>query len=131
MRIIGVSVMADDQEKALRFYTDVLGFETKHNIPLGEHRWVTVVQPDQPEGVELVIEPASHPAVAPFREALMGDGIPWTSFGVDDVDAEYERLKGLGVEFTLPPTEMGEVRAAVFNDTCGNLIMIQQQGAAQ
>ncbi len=130
MRIIYASVMVDDQERALRFYTEVLGFELKHNIPMGEHRWITVVNTGEPSGVELTIEPASHPAAAPFRDALMSDGIPWTAFGVEDVDAEFERLKAEGVEFTQPPTQMGEIKTAVFNDTCGNLIMIMQ-GAMQ
>ena len=87
-------------------------------------RWLTVVSPTDPNGVELLLEPASHPAVAPFRDALVGDGIPWTSFGVDDIHAEHERLSGLGVRFTQPPTQMGPVTTAVFDDTCGNLIQI-------
>lgn len=125
MRIIYAGIFADDQQKALKFYTEVLGFELKHNISMGEHSWITVVNAGEPNGVEFVIEPASHPAVGPFREALMTDGIPFTSLGVDDVDAEYERLQSMGVVFTQPPTQMGEVKAAVFNDTCGNLIMMQ------
>ena len=124
MRINLTSVPVDDQEKALRFYTDVLGFEKKTEIPLGEHRWLTVVSPDAPDGVELVLEPDEHPAVKPFKAALVEDGIPFTSFGVDDVRQEYERLRGLGVRFTQEPATMGPVTTAVLDDTCGNLIQI-------
>ena len=101
MRINLASVLVDDQEKALRFYTEVLGFVKKTDVPLGEHRWLTVVSPEEPDGVELVLEPDEHPAVRPFKEALVADGIPFTSFAVDDVHAEYERLRALGV--TLHP----------------------------
>ena len=124
MRINLTSVLVDDQAKALAFYTDVLGFTKKTDIPMGEHSWLTVVSPDDPDGVELVLEPDSHPAVAPFKDALVADGIPFTSFAVDDVQKEYERLTGLGVTFTQPPTAMGPVTTAVFDDTCGNLIQI-------
>jgi catechol 2,3-dioxygenase-like lactoylglutathione lyase family enzyme len=124
MRINLASVLVDDQEKALRFYTDVLGFVKKTEFPLGEHRWLTVVSPDAPDGVELVLEPDEHPAARPFKEALVADGIPYTSFAVDDVQKEYERLTALGVRFTQEPTQMGEVTTAVLDDTCGNLIMI-------
>ncbi|MGV9801611.1 VOC family protein [Mycobacterium sp. NPDC003449] len=124
MRINLTSVLVDDQEKALRFYTDVLGFVPKYDIPMGEARWITVVSPQDPDGTELVLEPDGHPAAKPFKEALVADGIPFTSFAVDDVDAEYERLSGLGVRFTQKPTAMGPVVAAVFDDTCGNLIQI-------
>ena len=124
MRITLTSVLVDDQEKALRFYTDVLGFVKKTEVPLGEHRWLTVVSPDNPDGVELVLEPGDHPAVGPFKEALVADGIPFTSFAVDDVQTEFERLTGLGVTFTQEPTAMGPVTTAVFDDTCGNLIQI-------
>ena len=124
MRINLTSVLVDDQDKALRFYTDVLGFVKKNEVPLGEHRWLTVVSPDDPDGVELVLEPDEHPAAKPFKRALVEDGIPYTSFAVDDVDKEYERLTGLGVPFTQPPTVMGEMTVAVLDDTCGNLIMI-------
>ncbi len=127
MRINQTSVPVDDQEKALRFYTDVLGFVKKTEVPLGEHRWLTVVSPEAPDGVELVLEPSEHPAVGPFKEALVADGIPYTSFAVDDVHTEFERLKGLGVTFTQEPTAMGPVTTAVFDDTCGNLIQIAQQ----
>jgi len=125
MKIVVTSVFVDDQEKAVQFYTNVLGFTKKHDVPLGQNmRWLTVVSPGEPNGVELLLEPANHPAVAPFRDALVGDGIPWTSFGVDDIDAEHARLSKLGVRFTQPPTQMGPVTTAVFDDTCGNLIQI-------
>ena len=127
MRISLASVLVDDQEKALRFYTDVLGFVKKHDIPMGEDRWLTVVSPQDPDGTELVLEPSSHPAVKPFKEALVADGIPYTSFAVDDVKAEYERLRGLGVRFTQEPVDMGPVTTAVLDDTCGNLIQIAHQ----
>jgi catechol 2,3-dioxygenase-like lactoylglutathione lyase family enzyme len=124
MRIYITSVLVDDQEKALRFYTDVLGFVKKNDIPVGDARWLTVVSPDDPEGTELILEPDAHPAAKPFKEALVADGIPVTSFAVDNVQAEYERLSGLGVRFTQEPLEMGPVTTAVFDDTCGNLIQI-------
>ena len=124
MRITMSSISVPDQEAALRFYTDVLGFEKKHDVPLGEHRWITVVSPEDREGCELVLEPDEHPAVRPFKAALVADGIPFTAFAVDDVEAEYERLTGLGVTFTQPPAAMGPVTTAVLDDTCGNLIQI-------
>jgi catechol 2,3-dioxygenase-like lactoylglutathione lyase family enzyme len=124
VRITLTSVLVDDQEKALRFYTDVLGFVKKTEVPLGDHRWLTVVSPDDPDGVELVLEPDEHPAATPFKEALVADGIPFTSFSVPDVQAEFDRLKGLGVRFTQEPVAMGPVTTAVFDDTCGNLIQI-------
>ena len=127
MRIVVTSVLVDDQEQALRFYTDILGFQKKTDIPLGRDRWLTVVSPEQPDGVELLLEPSSHPAVAPFKKALVADGIPFTSFAVDDVQAEYERLEAQGVRFTQPPTTVGHVTIAVFEDTCGNLIQIAQK----
>jgi catechol 2,3-dioxygenase-like lactoylglutathione lyase family enzyme len=127
MRIVVTSVLVDDQEKALRFYTDVLGFVKKYDIPLGEARWLTVVSADNPDGTELLLEPDGHPAAGPFKEALVADGIPFTSFGVDDVNAEFQRLRGLGVTFTQEPLAMGPVTTAVFDDTCGNLIQIAQQ----
>jgi catechol 2,3-dioxygenase-like lactoylglutathione lyase family enzyme len=128
MRINLSSVLVHDQEVALRFYTEVLGFVKKTEVPLGEHRWLTVVSPDEPDGVELVLEPDVHPAAKPWKEALVGDGIPYTSFAVDDVRAEYERMRGLGVRFTQEPLEMGPVTTAVFDDTCGNLIQLVQAG---
>jgi catechol 2,3-dioxygenase-like lactoylglutathione lyase family enzyme len=127
MRIHLSSIPVDDQEKALRFYTDVLGFEKKEEIPLGEHRWLTVVSPEEPGGTELVLEPDSHPAVKPFKAALVSDGIPFTSFAVNDITGEFERLRALGVRFTQEPVAMGPVTTAVFDDTCGNLIQIAQR----
>jgi catechol 2,3-dioxygenase-like lactoylglutathione lyase family enzyme len=124
MRIHLTSVFVDDQEKALRFYTDVLGFVKKHDVPAGEARWLTVVSPQDPDGTELLLEPIGHPAVKPYREALVGDGIPTTQFAVEDVQAEYGRLRDLGVSFTQEPVTMGPVTTAVFDDTCGNLIQI-------
>ena len=124
MRINLASVLVDDQQRALRFYTDVLGFVKKTDIPMGGHSWLTVVSPEDPDGVELVLEPSEHPAVGPFKAALVADGIPFTSFAVDDVHKEYERLTALGVTFTQPPTAMGPVTTAVLDDTCGNLIQI-------
>ena len=124
MRINLTSVLVDDQDRALRFYTEVLGFVKKTEIPLGEARWLTVVSPDDPDGTELVLEPDAHPAARPFKEALVADGIPFTSFAVDDVQAEFERLQSLGVRFTQEPVAMGPVTTAVFGDTCGNLIQI-------
>ena len=124
MKIAMTSVLVDDQEKALRFYTDVLGFEAKHDVPMGEHRWITVVSPDSRDGVELVLEPDAHPAARPFKEALVADGIPFTSFAVDDVRAEFARLSAAGVVFTQEPLTMGPVTTAVLDDTCGNLIQL-------
>jgi catechol 2,3-dioxygenase-like lactoylglutathione lyase family enzyme len=124
MKIYVTSVLVDDQEKALQFYTNVLGFVKKNDIPVGEARWLTVVSPENAAGPELLLEPDSHPAVGPFNEALAADGIPVTSFAVDDVDAEFQRLRDLGVQFTQAPVEMGGVTTAVFDDTCGNLIQI-------
>ncbi len=118
------SVFVDDQEKAVAFYTGVLGFLTKTDIPVGDYRWVTVVSPEAPEAVELLLEPANHPAVKPFTSALVADGIPFTSFGVGDVRAEHERLVGLGVRFTQEPETNGPLTTAIFDDTCGNLIQI-------
>jgi catechol 2,3-dioxygenase-like lactoylglutathione lyase family enzyme len=124
VRITVTSVLVDDQEKALRFYTDVLGFVTKTEIPMGEHRWLTVVSPEDPDGVELALEPDEHHGAQAFKKTLVEDGIPYTSFAVADVEAEFARLTGLGVTFTQPPTAMGEMTTAVLDDTCGNLIMI-------
>ncbi len=127
MRIVVSSVFVDDQEKALAFYTTKLGFVKKEDVPLGEARWLTVVAPDAPDGVELLLEPDSHPAVGPFKRALMQDGIPFTSFAVDDIHSEYERLRSAGVQFSQPPVEMGPVTTAVLEDTCGNLIQLAQR----
>jgi catechol 2,3-dioxygenase-like lactoylglutathione lyase family enzyme len=109
MKIVITSVLVDDQEKAFRFYTQVLGFTGKHDVPMGQFRWLTVVSPDDVNGVELLLEPDQHPAAGPFKRALVEDGIPFTSFGVDDVQAEFERLTSLGVHFTQPPVAMGPV----------------------
>lgn len=119
-----MSVLVNDQDKAHRFYTDVLGFVTKNDIDMGEAKWITVVSADDPDGPELLLEPDEHPACGPFKTALVNDGIPYTSFDVDDVQKEFVRLSGLGVRFTQTPTEMGPVLTAVFDDTCGNLIQI-------
>src|SRR5689334_18288744 len=124
MRINLVSVFVDDQRAALAFYTDVLGFEKKHDIPLGEAAWLTVMSPEAPDGPELLLEPAGHPAVKPYRDALGEDGIPLVQFAVDDVEAEYARLTALGVVFTQPPTDAGPVLMAVLDDTCGNLVQL-------
>jgi catechol 2,3-dioxygenase-like lactoylglutathione lyase family enzyme len=126
MRIHLSSVFVDDQDKALRFYTDVLGFIKKTEVPLGTDRWLTVVSPEAPDGTELLLEPDGHPAVKPYKEALVADGIPAASFAVDDVRAEFDRLRGLGVRFTQDPLTMGPVTTAVLDDTCGNLIQIAQ-----
>jgi len=128
MRIVMTSVMVDDQEKALRFYTDVLGFVKKTDVPMGEARWVTVVSPEDPDGVQLVLEPDSHPAAGPFKAALLADGIPFASFAVADAQVEYERLRSAGVVFVQEPVTMGPVTTAVFDDTCGNLIQIAARG---
>lgn len=128
MKIQLTSVFVDDQAKALRFYTDVLGFVTKHDVPIGEtDRWLTVVPADDPDGTELLLEPSHHPAVKPYRDALVADGIPLAVFAVDDVRAEYERLREHGVRFTQEPLDMSPVTTAVFDDTCGNLIQIASQ----
>ncbi|MEV0777971.1 VOC family protein [Streptomyces sp. NPDC050428] len=127
MKIHLSSVFVDNQAEALRFYTEVLGFLKKHDVPMGEDSWLTVVSPAEPDGTELLLEPSGHPAVKPFREALVADGIPYTSFAVDDVHAEFARLQALGVRFTQEPVEMGPVTVAVFDDTCGNLIQIAHQ----
>lgn len=124
MRITLTSVLVDDQEKALRFYTEKLGFVKKYDIPVGDARWLTVVSPQDPEGTELLLEPSGHPAAKPYKQALVNDGIPFTQFTVDDVKLEFERLSGLGVRFTQDPADMGPVTTAVFDDTCGNLIQI-------
>jgi catechol 2,3-dioxygenase-like lactoylglutathione lyase family enzyme len=132
MKITLTSVSIGDQDKALKFYTEVLGFVKKHDIPLGnDTRWVTVVSPGAPNGTELLLEPnAEYPAMKALKEALVRDGIPFTAFGVDDIQQEYERLKSLGVEFSMEPTNMGTTTVAVFDDTCGNLIQIYQMNAA-
>ena len=126
MKIYVTSVFVDDQQKALEFYTEKLGFEKKHDVPVGEHRWLTLTEPSNPNSVELFLEPSDHPATKPFKDAIVEDGIPYKSFKVTDIQKEYERLLSLGVEFTQPPTEMGPVITAVLDDTCGNLIQLLQ-----
>jgi predicted enzyme related to lactoylglutathione lyase len=128
MKIKLNSVSIDDYEKALKFYTEVMGFQKKHDIPLGEGaRWITVVSPQEPNGTELVLEPnASYPAMKALKESLVSDGMPFTAFEVDDIQKEYARMKKLGVEFTMEPTNMGSTTVAILNDTCGNLIQIYQ-----
>ena len=126
MRIYVTSIFVDDQAKALDFYTRVLGFAKKNDVPVGEARWLTVVSPEQPGGTELLLEPSGHPAVGPYKAALVEDGIPATSFQVDDLVGEYRRLHALGVSFIQKPTDDGPVRMAVLDDTCGNLIQLIQ-----
>jgi catechol 2,3-dioxygenase-like lactoylglutathione lyase family enzyme len=124
VKIYVTSVFVNDQAKALDFYTRALGFTVKHDVPVGEHRWLTVVSPENPEGAELLLEPDAHPAVQPFKNALVEDGIPAASFQVDDLGAEHRRLHGLGVRFIQEPVDAGPVRMAVLDDTCGNLIQL-------
>jgi catechol 2,3-dioxygenase-like lactoylglutathione lyase family enzyme len=131
MRIFVTSVFVDDQEKALKFYTDVLDFAVKNDVPVGEHRWLTVVAKEEREGTELLLEPSDHPAVKPYKEALVQDGIPATSFQVDDMDAEFKRLRDLDVEFIQEPMDAGPVRMAILDDTCGNLIQLVEMKAEQ
>lgn len=124
MKIYVTSVYVDDQEKAEKFYCDNLGFRVKNDLPLGENRWLTVVSDEQPEGTELLLEPSDHPAVKPYKEALVVDGIPAHSFQVKDLDAERKRLGERNVVFIQEPMDAGPVRMAVFDDTCGNLIQL-------
>jgi catechol 2,3-dioxygenase-like lactoylglutathione lyase family enzyme len=124
MRINLTSIFVDDQDAARAFYTEILGFQVRHDIPLGDAAWLTVVSPDAPDGPELLLEPAGHPAVKPYRDALVADGIPLAQFAVDDVEAEHARLTALGVRFTQPPTDIGNAYVAVLDDTCGNLVQI-------
>ena len=126
MKIYVTSIIVDSQEKACQFYTEKLGFKVKHDVPVGDYRWLTLVSPESPEGVELLLEPDAHPAAQPFKAAIKADLIPYTSFQVEDLDAEYERLKNLGVRFTSEPMRAGKVKVAVFDDTCGNLIQLMQ-----
>lgn len=127
MRIWVLSVLVKDQQKALEFYTGVLGFVKKHDVPLGEHRWLTVVSPEQPEGPEVLLEPMGIAAARTYQQALHSEEMPLTSFAVSDLDKEYERLTARGVHFTMPPTDLGPVKIAVFDDTCGNLIQLAQR----
>ena len=124
MRINLMSIFVEDQEAAVAFYTDILGFTVAMDMPAGEFRWITVASPEEPQGTQLSLEPSEHPAVKPFKSALVADGIPFTSFAVADAQAEYDRLVALGVHFTQPPIAMGPMTTAVFDDTCGNLIQI-------
>ncbi len=124
MKIYVTQVFVDDQDKALKFYTKVLGFQLKDDIPVGEFRWLTVTGSNDPDGIQLLLEPSDHPAVAGFKATLVEDGIAAHSFQVDDLDAEYKRLISLGVEFTMPVTEAGDIKMATLNDTCGNLIQL-------
>ncbi len=126
MKIIVTSIFVEDQDKALEFYADTLGFVKKHDVPAGEHRWITLVSPEEQGGTELLLEPNEHPAAKEYQQKLFADGIPVTMFGVQDIDAEYKRLTEKGVKFTMEPTKMGDVTLAVFDDTCGNLIQIMQ-----
>jgi len=126
MKIKLTSVFVDDQDKALKFYTGALGFVKKLDIPVGEFKWLTVVSPEEPDGVQLLLEPSDNPATQAFKKALVEQGIPLTTFFVDDIQSEYERLTGLGVKFTMPPTAMGPTTMAVFDDTCGNFIQLNQ-----
>jgi len=124
MKMYLKSVPVDDQAAAFEFYTSKLGFVVRHDIPLGEHRWLTVVSPEEPEGVELLLEPNAHPAARDFQKALKADGIPITGFSVDDIETEVKRLEKLGVKFTQTPVKAGAAVMAVFDDTCGNLIQL-------
>ncbi|MDD4138568.1 MAG: VOC family protein [Methanoregula sp.] len=128
MKIIITSVFVNDQERALRFYTNVMGFVKKQDVTAGEYRWLTVVSPDQPDGTELLLEPNANPAAQMFQQAIFKEGIPATMFGVGNIWEEYQRLKALGVVFTVEPEQvMGPVMRAVLDDTCGNLIQIVQK----
>ncbi|MFC3997714.1 VOC family protein [Nocardiopsis sediminis] len=127
MKIYVTSVHVDDQAKALAFYTDLLGFVKKHDIPIGQDRWLTVVSPENPEGTELLLEPDSYPGLRGLKDSMVGDGIPAASFAVDDIAAETKRLQDLGVVFTQEPLEQGPVTTAVFDDTCGNLIQLVEK----
>ena len=131
MRIFITSVMVDDQAAAEKFYTEKLGFVVKHDEPAGEYRWLTLVSPDQPDGVELLLEPSVHPAANPFRTAIRNDGIPATSFQVDDLDATYAELVAKGVAFTQAPTDAGTVKIATLDDTCGNFIQLLEMKSAE
>ena len=126
MRIILSGVFVSDQEEAEKFYTETLGFVKKHDVPAGEYRWLTVVSPDDPDGTELLLEPNDNPVSQAYQKGIFDQGIPAASFGVTDIRAEYEKLKSLGVAFTMDPTELANVTVAVFDDTCGNLIQIMQ-----
>ncbi|MCM3398157.1 VOC family protein [Oceanobacillus profundus] len=127
MKIIVTSIFVEDQDKALQFYSETLGFVKKHDVPAGEFRWITLVSPDDQDGTEIVLEPNNNPIAKDYQNRLFEEGIPVTMFGVEDIHKEYERLLQLGVKFTMKPTKMGDITIAVFDDTCGNLIQIIQQ----
>lgn len=127
MRIHLTSIYVDDQDKALSFYTQILGFAKRDDFPVGDYRWITLVSHEDAGGTQLLLEPDAHPAVKPFKDALVNDGIPFTSFAVQSVEAEYERLSELGVRFIQEPTNLGPATTAIFEDTCGNLIAIAHQ----
>ncbi|MFC7371985.1 VOC family protein [Fictibacillus iocasae] len=127
MKIIVNSIFVSDQDKALNFYTETLGFVKKHDVPTGKYRWISLVSVDDQSGTELVLEPNAHPAAKEYQEKLYAEGIPVTMFGVSNLDAEYERLVEKGVTFTMEPTKMGDVTIAIFDDTCGNHIQIIEQ----
>ena len=129
MRIKLTSIMVDDQDKALKFYTEVFGFVKKTEIPVGPYKWLTVISPEGPDDIELSLEPNANPAGRTFQEAIFTQGIPIAAFEVSDIQAEYTRLKSLGVVFTQPPTAAGPVTMAVCSDTCGNLIQLYQPPA--
>ena len=129
MRMYIKSVVVDDQDKALAFYTGMLGFSVRHDIPMGPFRWITLVSEEEPDGVELALEPNEHPAVRTCQETLKAEGIPWTAFSVDDLEAEASALKARGVTFTQEPTRVGDIMLAVIDDTCGNLIQLIQLSA--
>ena len=126
MKIKLASVFVDDQDKALKFYTEILGFVKKRDVPAGKFRWLTVVSPEEPDGAELLLEPSDNPATKTFKKAIFEQGIPLTAFAVEDIQKEYERMKKLGVVFRMKPTKTGEATVAVFDDTCGNLIQLYQ-----
>jgi predicted enzyme related to lactoylglutathione lyase len=126
VKIIVTSIFVDDQDKALKFYSETLGFVKKHDVPTGEYRWITLVSPEDQTGTELLLEPNQHPAAKEYQEKLFADGIPVTMFGVSDIHAEHKRLTEIGVKFFMEPTKMGDLTIAVFDDTCGNLIQLMQ-----
>ncbi|MEH7179681.1 VOC family protein [Neobacillus vireti] len=127
MKVIVTSIFVEDQDKALKFYSETLGFIKKHDVPVGEYRWIALVSPEDQEGTEILLEPNNHPAAKEYQKRLFADGIPATMFGVEDIHKEYERLKNLGVKFKMEPTDAGQVTIAVFDDTCGNYIQIAQK----
>ena len=131
MKIKLASVIVDDQDRALRFYTEVLGFVKKRDMPVGKFRWLTVVSPDEPEGTELLLEPSDNLAAQTYQKTIFEQGIPLTAFAVDDIEKEFERMRKLGVRFAMRPTKMGPVTQAVFDDTCGNFIQMYQVSEAK